>query len=67
MAAFAKRLCRLALVAGAEDAAALLRLLAALLQRHPALKRMVHAEDEDSAVSEYTGLVLTILDLSLGR
>lgn len=45
VAAFAKRVSRLALVAAPEDALALLQLLANLLLRHPALKRMLCCED----------------------
>lgn len=45
MAAFAKRLSRLALVASPEDAGSLLQLVANLLLRHPALKRMICCED----------------------
>ncbi|XP_072935350.1 nucleolar complex protein 4 homolog B [Epargyreus clarus] len=45
VAAFAKRACRLALLASAHDAAALLALAANLLLRHPALKRLLCAED----------------------
>ncbi|KPJ14324.1 Nucleolar complex protein 4-like A [Papilio machaon] len=45
VAAFAKRVSRLALVAAPEDALALLQLLANLLLRHPALKRMICCDD----------------------
>ncbi|CAH2267677.1 jg15697 [Pararge aegeria aegeria] len=51
VAAFAKRLARLALVACPEDAGGLLQLVANLLLRHPALKRMICCEDTP-AISE---------------
>lgn len=57
VAAFAKRLSRLALVATAEDAIDLLALVSNLLLRHPALKRMICCEDTP-AVSEYLYLSL---------
>lgn len=51
VAAFAKRLSRLALVASAEDAIGLLQLVANLLLRHPALKRMICYEDSPNIMS----------------
>ncbi|CAB3221548.1 unnamed protein product [Arctia plantaginis] len=51
VAAFAKRLSRLALVASAEDAVGLLQLVANLLLRHPALKRMICYEDSPNIMS----------------
>ncbi|XP_026728857.1 nucleolar complex protein 4 homolog B [Trichoplusia ni] len=51
VAAFAKRLARLALLAAADDAAALLQLLHNLLLRHPALKRMICHEDSPAIMS----------------
>ncbi|XP_053601930.1 nucleolar complex protein 4 homolog B [Plodia interpunctella] len=51
VAAFAKRLSRLALVASPEDAAALLQLVANLLLRHPGLKRMICLEDSPAIMS----------------
>ncbi|KAJ0180888.1 hypothetical protein K1T71_002973 [Dendrolimus kikuchii] len=51
VAAFAKRLSRLALVASPEDAIALLQLVANLLLRHPALKRMICYEDTPAIMS----------------
>ncbi|CAG5035041.1 unnamed protein product [Parnassius apollo] len=45
VAAFAKRLSRLALVASPEDAISLLQLVSNLLLRHPALKRVICYED----------------------
>ncbi|CAG9783335.1 unnamed protein product [Diatraea saccharalis] len=51
VAAFAKRLSRLALVADDADAAALLQLVANLLQRHPPLKRMICHEDTPAIMS----------------
>ncbi|XP_034823962.1 nucleolar complex protein 4 homolog B [Maniola hyperantus] len=51
VAAFAKRLSRLALVASPEDAGALLQLVANLLLRHPALKRMICCEDTPAIMS----------------
>ncbi|XP_059056544.1 nucleolar complex protein 4 homolog A [Achroia grisella] len=51
VAAFAKRVSRLALVAPPEDAVGLLQLLANMLQRHPALKRMICTEDTPAIMS----------------
>ncbi|XP_068628510.1 nucleolar complex protein 4 homolog B [Battus philenor] len=51
VAAFAKRLSRLALVASPEDAISLLQLVANLLLRHPALKRMICYEDTPAIMS----------------
>ncbi|XP_012548017.1 nucleolar complex protein 4 homolog B [Bombyx mori] len=51
VAAFAKRLSRLALVACPEDAVGLLQLIANLLLRHPALKRMICYEDTPAIMS----------------
>lgn len=51
VAAFAKRVSRLALVAPPEDAAGLLQLLANLLHRHPALKRMICLDDTPALMS----------------
>ncbi|KAG6459711.1 hypothetical protein O3G_MSEX011550 [Manduca sexta] len=51
VAAFAKRLSRLALVASPEDAVGLLQLVANLLLRHPALKRMICYEDTPAIMS----------------
>ncbi|XP_049887956.1 nucleolar complex protein 4 homolog B [Pectinophora gossypiella] len=51
VAAFAKRLSRLALVASPEDATGLLQLVANLLLRHPALKRMICYEDAPAIMS----------------
>ncbi|KAL4719061.1 hypothetical protein ACJJTC_015400 [Scirpophaga incertulas] len=51
VAAFAKRVSRLALVAGAEDAGALLQLLHNLLLRHPPLKRMICHDDAPAIMS----------------
>lgn len=53
MAAFAKRLSRLALVAAPGDAGALLQLVHNLLLRHPPLKRML-CREPDPTISEYT-------------
>lgn len=55
MAAFAKRLSRLALVGSPEDAKGLLQMVANLLMRHPALKRMICCEDTP-AISEYNSI-----------
>lgn len=52
VAAFAKRLSRLALVASPEDAMGLLQLVGNLLLRHTALKRMICCEDTP-AVSKF--------------
>ncbi|GBP08221.1 Nucleolar complex protein 4 homolog B [Eumeta japonica] len=51
VAAFAKRLSRLALVAPPEDTAALLQLVANLLLRHPGLKRMICYDDTPAIMS----------------
>ncbi|XP_045456524.1 nucleolar complex protein 4 homolog B [Melitaea cinxia] len=51
VAAFAKRLSRLALVGSPEDAKGLLQLVANLLMRHPALKRMICCEDTPAIMS----------------
>ncbi|PZC79613.1 hypothetical protein B5X24_HaOG216137 [Helicoverpa armigera] len=51
VAAFAKRLSRLSLVAAPEDAVGLLQLVANLLLRHPALKRMICLEDTPAIMS----------------
>ncbi|XP_045504705.1 nucleolar complex protein 4 homolog A [Colias croceus] len=51
VAAFAKRISRLALVASLEDADALLQLVSNLLLRHPALKRMICCEDTPAIMS----------------
>ncbi|CAH0699368.1 unnamed protein product [Spodoptera exigua] len=51
VAAFAKRLSRLALVASPDDAVGLLQLVANLLLRHPALKRMICYEDTPAIMS----------------
>ncbi|KAM3957062.1 nucleolar complex protein 4 homolog [Aphomia sociella] len=51
VAAFAKRLSRLALVAPPEDATGLLQLVANLLLRHPGLKRMICNEDSPAVMS----------------
>ncbi|KAJ8734479.1 hypothetical protein PYW08_013729 [Mythimna loreyi] len=51
VAAFAKRLSRLSLVASPDDAVGLLQLVANLLLRHPALKRMICLEDTPHIMS----------------
>ncbi|XP_060809676.1 nucleolar complex protein 4 homolog B [Amyelois transitella] len=51
VAAFAKRLSRLAMVAPPEDATGLLQLVANLLLRHPGLKRMICLEDTPAIMS----------------
>ncbi|CAK1548038.1 unnamed protein product [Leptosia nina] len=51
VAAFAKRISRLALVASPEDARECLQLVANLLLRHPALKRMICSEDSPAIMS----------------
>ncbi|XP_050357436.1 nucleolar complex protein 4 homolog B [Nymphalis io] len=51
VAAFAKRMSRLALVGSPEDSKGLLQLVANLLLRHPALKRMICCEDTPAIMS----------------
>ncbi|XP_045527665.1 nucleolar complex protein 4 homolog A [Pieris brassicae] len=51
VAAFAKRISRLALVASPDDARSLLQIVANLLLRHPALKRMICSEDSPAIMS----------------
>ncbi|KAI5631918.1 CBF/Mak21 family domain-containing protein [Phthorimaea operculella] len=51
VAAFAKRLSRLALVARPEDAVGLLQLVANMMLRHPPLKRMICYEDTPAIMS----------------
>ncbi|XP_041973851.1 nucleolar complex protein 4 homolog B [Aricia agestis] len=51
VAAFAKRLSRLALLASPEDAESLLHLVGNLLSRHPALKRMICCDDSPAIMS----------------
>ncbi|XP_026323958.1 nucleolar complex protein 4 homolog A isoform X2 [Hyposmocoma kahamanoa] len=51
VAAFAKRLSRLALVASPEDACGLLQLVANMILRHPGLKRMICYEDSPAIMS----------------
>ncbi|KAG7303839.1 hypothetical protein JYU34_010741 [Plutella xylostella] len=51
VAAFAKRMSRLALLASPEEAVALVGLVSSLLHRHPALKRMICYEDTPAIMS----------------